>query len=322
MYEYLHGKLFNMNIEVLKEDENTRVDTYLTNVFKDIEDISLTRSLVQRYVEKGCLINGKECKKSYRLKEGDVLNIDIKYWVDISKQLDLSKGIKPQKGNLDIRYEDENMVVLFKPKGLVVHPGVGNTENTLANHFREYLESKGEYDTLLDRCGIVHRLDKGVSGLMVVAKNKRSQEYLKSLFQSKEVVKIYMASLEEGKESKDIYEYLSNLNIEDEPWKEWERVEGYIGRSSKGRYSMEFKGYEFGGSKYALSYFKFFGNRVLVKIDTGRMHQIRATLKYLGYHIKGDSLYGLSKGKGDGILLESVLLSFIDMNGKRLTFRV
>lgn len=310
-----------MKVDIKKGDENTRVDTYVTDILKNIKDISLTRSLVQRYVEKGCLINGKECKKSYRLKEGDILNIDIKYWEEISKQLDLSKEIKPQKGNLDIRYEDENMVVLFKPKGLVVHPGVGNMDNTLANHFREYLESKGEYDTLLDRCGIVHRLDKGVSGLMVVAKNKKSQEYLKSLFQSKSVVKIYMAFLEEGKESKDIYVYLSKLDIEDEPWKDWERVEGYIGRSSKDRYMMEFKKYEFSGSKYALSYFKFFSNKVLIKIDTGRMHQIRATLKYLGYHIKGDRLYGLSKGKEEGIQLESVLLSFVDMNGKRLTFR-
>ena len=311
-----------MEIHIEKSNINKRVDTLLSEILKEK---SLTRNIVQRYLEKGCTVNGKRCKRSYKFKEGDILNIDEEYWDNVKKDLDLSDEILPQKGQLDIRYEDENLIVLYKPKGLVVHPGVGNREGTLANFLREYLESKGEYDTLMDRCGIVHRLDKGVSGLMVVAKNKGSQEYLKSQFKDNSVIKIYRAELEESKnveQDLDIEKYLKELNIELQPWKSWEKMEGYIGRSSVNRYKMEFKKYEFGGSKYALSYIKFFGKEVLIKIDTGRMHQIRSTLEYLGFHIKGDSLYGKSSDGNEMIMLESVLLSFLNIDGKRLIFTV
>jgi len=311
-----------MEIHIEKSNINKRVDTLLSEILKEK---SLTRNIVQRYLEKGCTVNGKRCKRSYKFKEGDILNIDEEYWDNVKKDLDLSDEILPQKGQLDIRYEDENLIVLYKPKGLVVHPGVGNREGTLANFLREYLESKGEYDTLMDRCGIVHRLDKGVSGLIVVAKNKGSQEYLKSQFKDNSVIKIYRAELEESKnveQDLDIEKYLKELNIELQPWKSWEKMEGYIGRSSVNRYKMEFKKYEFGGSKYALSYIKFFGKEVLIKIDTGRMHQIRSTLEYLGFHIKGDSLYGKSSDGNEMIMLESVLLSFLNIDGKRLIFTV
>jgi len=311
-----------MEIHIEKSNINKRVDTLLSEILKEK---SLTRNIVQRYLEKGCTVNSKECKRSYKLKEGDILGIDEEYWDNVKKDLDLSDEILPQKGQLDIRYEDENLIVLYKPKGLVVHPGVGNREGTLANFLREYLESKGEYDTLMDRCGIVHRLDKGVSGLIVVAKNKGSQEYLKSQFKDNSVIKIYRAELEESKnveQDLDIEKYLKELNIELQPWKSWEKMEGYIGRSSVNRYKMEFKKYEFGGSKYALSYIKFFGKEVLIKIDTGRMHQIRSTLEYLGFHIKGDSLYGKSSDGNEMIMLESVLLSFLNIDGKRLIFTV
>ena len=311
-----------MNIEIKDNNIGKRVDSLLSEILKEK---SLTRNIVQKYIEKGCTVNGKECKRSYKLKEGDILEIDEQYWDSIKQNLDLSKEILPQKAKLDIRYEDENLIVLYKPKGLVVHPGVGNREGTLANHLRYYLESKKIYDTLMDRCGIVHRLDKGVSGLMVVAKNKDNQEYLKTQFKENSVIKIYRAELEESKnieQNLDINKYLSELNIELQPWKKWEKVEGYIGRSSKNRYKMEFRRYEFEGSKHALSYVKFFGNDALIKIETGRMYQIRSTFEYLGYHIKGDSLYGKNTENSNNIMLESVLLSFKDINNKRLTFTI
>ena len=311
-----------MNINIQEKNIGVRVDILISEILREK---SLTRNIIQRYIEKGCTVNGKRCKRSYKLKEGDILEIDEKYWDTVKRDLDLSNEILPQKGNLDIRYEDDNLIVLYKSKGLVVHPGVGNRDNTLANFLREYLESKGEYDTLLDRCGIVHRLDKGVSGLMVVAKNKGSQDFLKGQFKDGSVIKIYRAELEESKDIEhnlDIKKYLKELNIELQPWKSWEKMEGYIGRSSVNRYKMEFKKYEFSGSKYALSYIKFFGKEVLIKIDTGRMHQIRSTLEYLGYHIKGDCLYGNGKEGNDMIMLESVLLSFLNIDGKRLIFTV
>ena len=309
-----------MKIRIDKKEEGKRVDTFLSEILKD-KGVSISRSILQKYIQNGCIVNGRSCKKGYRLKEGDIVEINEEYWEELKKGLDLSDEIIPQKGKLDIRYEDKNFLVLYKPKGLVMHPGVGNKKDTLANYVRYYLESKGEYDDLVDRAGIVHRLDKGVSGLVVIGKNKESQEFLKREFKNRRVIKIYYAVLEEYtniEQEFDLKEYVRKMNIKMKPWEKWKKVEGYIGRSKTDRYKMEFKGYEFPGSKYALSYILFGGNEAIIKIETGRMHQIRATLNYLGYHIKGDSLYG--RGSGDNIMLEAVLLSFRDMNGKRLVF--
>lgn len=310
-----------MIIKIDSKDEGVRLDNKIFSILKDTLDNRLTRSVVQQYLSNGCTVNGKSSKKSYKVKSEDVLDIEMQYWEGIVRDIDLSKEILSQKGELDIRYEDANLMVIYKPKGLIVHPGVGNKDNTLANYIRYYLEEKGEYDSLMDRCGIVHRLDKGVSGLIVVAKNKNTQEYLKSQFKEKKVIKIYHAYLEESKELEhglDLRSYVKEMNINLQPWKDWEKVEGYIGRNRRDRYKMEFEPYQFSGSKYALSYFFFSNDQVLIKIDTGRMHQIRCSLEYLGYHIKGDSLYGKSK-EGDKIMLESVLLSFVKEDGDRLT---
>ena len=307
-----------MRIRIDNKEEGKRVDTFISEKLKK-EGIS--RSILQKHIQNGCIVNDKPCKKGYRLKEGDIVEINEEYWEELKKGLDLSDEIIPQKGKLDIRYEDKNFLVLYKPKGLVMHPGVGNKKGTLANYVRNYLESKGEYDDLVDRAGIVHRLDKGVSGLVVIGKNKESQEFLKREFKNRRVIKIYHAVLEEYtniEQEFDLKECVRKMNIKMKPWEKWKKVEGYIGRSKTDRYKMEFKGYEFPGSKYALSYILFGENEAIIKIETGRMHQIRATLNYLGYHIKGDSLYGM--GSGDNIMLEAVLLSFLDMNGKRLVF--
>ncbi len=310
-----------MEIQIKEQYVGERVDTVVSKLIKEKD---LSRNIIQRYLKEGCHVNNRECKRSYKLKQGDILNIDYKYWGNVVNEIDLSTDIKPQKGELDIRYEDNDLIVLYKSKGLVVHPGVGNRENTLANYLRGYLESKSGYDCLMDRAGIVHRLDKGVSGLMVVAKNKKTQEYLKEQFKERSVIKIYRATLEEGKKFArkiDLEEYIKEMNINLEPWKKWEKMEGYIGRSSRNRYMMEFKRYQFAGSKYALSYILFAKKEALVKIDTGRMHQIRVTLDYLGYHIQGDKLYGHSE-TDNGIMLESVLLSFLDRKGERISFRL
>lgn len=309
-----------MEIHIQNENIGKRVDILVSNTLKDK---SLSRSIIQKYLTQGCLVNGRECKRGYKLKGGDVVNIDEKYWNSLVKTLDISDEIGPQKGKLDIRYENKDCIVLYKPKGLVVHPGVGNTQNTLANYLRYYLESKNEYDVLMDRAGIVHRLDKGVSGLMVVAKNKRTQEYLKSQFKKREVIKIYHAYLEEDTKIEQFKEYkkfLQQMDIKLQPWSSWKKVEGYIGRDRVNRYMMEFRSYEFEGSRKAISYFLFSKNEVLVKIETGRMHQIRVTLKHMGYHIRGDKMYGM--GKGEEIMLESVLLCFKDFSGNQLTFTV
>ncbi len=324
-----------MKKKIESENEGKRLDLFIYESLKQEGYAKLTRTIVQNFLEDGCLVNGQVLKKSYKLKVDDEIDIDTQFWSNIEEDIDLSEDIRPEEGDLDIRYEDEDLLVIYKPKGLVVHPGVGNVSNTLANYLRSYLEKKSEYDQLLDRSGIVHRLDRGVSGLMVVAKRKESQEYLKKEFQERSVVKIYHANIDRFRESSlpsfkefeqisDVKKYLENMDISFEPWKEWYKMRGYIGRSSKNRYKMEFKPYEFGGSKIAESYILKSGNQALIKIETGRMHQIRASLEYLGLHIKGDNLYGPKSMDplSEYIELEAVLLSFRDMKGEVLIFKV
>lgn len=321
-----------MEIKITEENKGRRIDVFLLEILRDTVP-GITRTLVQDNISNGCLVNGVGCKKSYKLREGNLVSLDMDFWENLSSTVDLSENIIAQNGELDIRYEDADLLVLYKQKGIAVHPGVGNLDNTLANYVRMYLEKKGEYDPLVDRAGIVHRLDKGVSGIMVLAKNKETQEFLKSEFANRRVVKIYHAYVErvgDREMSKDferdidLKKYLSEMDISFEPWKEWFNMRGYIGRSSKNRYKMEFKLYEFGGSKFAESYILKSGNEVLVKIETGRMHQIRASLEYLGLRIVGDTLYGSrgDSGNSDSIMLESVLLSFVNKDRNRLTFTV
>ncbi len=303
-----------------------RIDKCLVDILKNFDIKIPSRSLLQQLIGEKVLVNGGIVKRSYKLKERDVLEIDKEAFQSALEKIDLSISIVPQKKELEIVYEDSNYIVLNKEKGMVVHPGVGNSKGTLANYIRGYLEGKQEYDPLVDRAGIVHRLDKGVSGLMVVAKKKEMQEFLKKQFQNHEVEKIYRMETKKFKESElDMLEIVDRFSLEDgvDIDKRWLTVKGYIGRSRSNRIRMEFKSYEFGGSKFAVSHFLRIGeDTFLVKIDTGRMHQIRATLFYLGRYITGDSLYtpGSRVFTPDSINLESIYLSFKDSCGEKKIF--
>lgn len=318
-------------MQVKVEGSNKRLDKVVTEILTS-KGFDLTRTIVQDNISNLSKVNSNREKKSYKLKGGDIIDLDIEGWKKLAKDLDLSSKILPQKGDLDIRYEDEDLLVMYKPKGLVVHPGVGNKEDTLANYLRYYLEEKGIYDNLLDRSGIVHRLDKGVSGLMVVAKNKPTQDFLKEQFQNHNVIKIYKAKVEQFgqnndpefnkyRKDRDLNNILKDFDINKKVWFNWYLADGYIGRSRKNRYKMEFKKYKSGNAKRAVSYILPSENEMLIKIETGRMHQIRATLEYLGLHISGDNLYGVSKKvyESSNISLESVFLSFLKPSGERIT---
>ena len=229
--------------------------------------------------------------------------------------------------------------MLKKPKGISVHPGVNNTKDTLANFVVGYLTKNGEYDATMDRGGVVHRLDKSVSGLIVFAKNKIMQKHLQKQFENHTVQKIYLADIVMGENTKAevfskipekeidpqtvIDEFVRNGGIEE--GNEWLKVEGYIGRSSVNRKKTIFKTYPSGNAKYALSFIRFLSKeKALVVIKTGRMYQIRASLEYLGIYIKGDTLFQTLKG-GDtpnAIELESIYLAFEDMQGRLVIYRL
>lgn len=311
-----------------KNFENKRIDKCLVDILKNMNIKIPSRSFLTKVMNDNIMVNGRTVKRSYRLKEGDVLEIEKENIEKILKDTDLSGKIIPEKGELNIVYENDEYIVLNKQKGFVVHPGAGNHSGTIANYIRRYLEDKGEYDPLVDRAGIVHRLDKGVSGLMIVAKSKESQEYLKNQFQNHLVTKIYSAETEKFKESElDTLTVVDGYSLENgfELNSNWFTVKGYIGRSRSNKLKMEFKPYEFEGSKSAVSHILKVGEeKFLVKIDTGRMHQIRATMLYMGRYIKGDDLYkpGNSENLPDSISLEAVYLEFKDMDGKQRIFNI
>jgi 23S rRNA pseudouridine1911/1915/1917 synthase len=310
-----------MKITIDSKFHDERLDKFIELQLKELGFDQATRSMIKDNVSEGSKVNSEDVKPSYRLKQGDEIDIDQEYWENFFETQDLSEEIIPQKGELNILYEDQYLIVLLKPKGLVVHPGVGNQKDTLANYLKEYLQSKNEFDINMDRAGIVHRLDKGVSGIMVTAKNKSVQEKLKQLFARREVEKIYLAQVERFKPSElesfskqDLDKVLDEVMNQEISYEDWFKAKGYIGRDNVNRYKMAFKLYEFGGSKSAKSFFlPIKEDQILIKIVTGRMHQIRATLYYYGYYIKGDNLYTPGKGEStsEEIMLKSIYLSFI-----------
>ncbi len=219
-------------------------------------------------------INGKDVKASKLVKKGDVLEL---CWEE-----EPPLHIIPQDIPLDIIYEDENCVVVNKAQGMVVHPGAGNRQNTLANaiYYRmTALEPAVQNWASGLRPGIVHRLDKETSGVIIAAYNERSHAFLSQQFKSRKTKKNYIAIVcGAPKEKKG-------------------RIETFIARDPKDRkrFAVSDKG------KSALTFYKVLKTKgnyslVLLRPKTGRTHQLRVHLKYLGCPILGDSLYG-SKDK-------------------------
>jgi len=319
-------------VHIDETNQGIRADAFVSTNFK-----VHSRSFLKHNWERLISINGKMGKPSYKLRKGDVLEIQDE---EVDKLLEEHSygDIIPQHHTLDIVYEDKDFLIINKPKNLVVHPGVGNPKDTLVNYVVEYLQSKNEYDTRMERGGIVHRLDKPVSGLILFAKNAESQLYFQKQFEEHNVEKIYLAKVEyENDLNEELREKFPTkpLDVSEELDKlvqnnfeidgTWLKVEGYIGRSSINRMKMAFKTYSFNHGRAALSYIKPVSeNEFLVIIKTGRMHQIRATMEYLRANIVGDTLYKTLKGgiAPDEIALESILICCNDMQGKRLINRL
>jgi 23S rRNA pseudouridine1911/1915/1917 synthase len=307
-----------------------RLDVFLFESLKRRGYDKFSRNFLQENWEKLVFVNDSLPKYSYKLKAEDKIRINWEKIKELEESIDRSKEILAEEGNLNVLFEEEDFLIVDKPKGMVVHPGIGNPSNTLVNKVRGYLEEKGEYDKGLKRVGLVHRLDKGVSGVIVFAKTSQMQEHLQKQFEEHKVKKIYLAKVEYKRIPPEIEKLFpeGNMDIQREIEQlentdfdfgdDWYRVEGYIGRSNRNRIKMLFRRYKGGGSRQAISYIKPISKeKVLISIKTGRMHQIRATLNYLGINIKGDTLYEKSMGKSipEEIALRSIFLSFNDLDG-------
>jgi len=321
-------------IKTKQKQSGKRLDVFLLEQLEQRGLDMFSRNFLTNNWGKLIRVNGKYLKQSYKLKTGDEVHIDMEEIEQLKKKMNRSSKIKSQEGKLDVLFETEDFLVLEKPKGMVVHPGIGNREGTLANYVRGYLEKKGEFDSTVDRAGIVHRLDKAVSGLIVFAKNLAMQKHLRKQFENHEVKKVYLADIEYKQLRRGVKKFFpeQNLDIDEEITKleerdfecnsSWFKVQGYIARSSRNRIKMRFRKYLGRSGKQVLSYIKPISDeQVLVVIKTGRMHQIRATLEYLGIGIKGDTLYGLSKSSTlpEKIALESILLGFQELDGYDFT---
>ena len=270
-------------IIVNKDAEGNRLDAYIASL-----DLELSRTRVKKLIEDGkVLVNNKSEKESYKVKENDNIKIEI----EPPKESKLEAENIP----LDIIYEDNDIIVINKAKGMVVHPGNGNTSGTLVNavlaHCKNSLSGIGGEL----RPGIVHRIDKDTSGLIIVAKNDKAHLNISEQIKNHEVTKIYTA--------------LVRGNIPENE----ATIDMPIARSKTDRKKMavDEKG------KNAVTHIKVverFGKYTLlkVKIDTGRTHQIRVHLSKIGYPIVGDEVY--SNGKNEfgvsGQMLHSTILEF------------
>lgn len=269
-------------IEVI-EDFNKRIDAYVPLKVKE-----LSRTAVQRLIDEGkILVNEKIEKASYKVQNGDKIEIEIPKVKETK--------LEAQNIPVPVVYEDNDIIVVNKPKGMVVHPANGNLDGTLVNAILAMCKDSlsgigGEI-----RPGIVHRLDKDTSGLLIVAKNDMAHINMSNQIKNREVEKKYIA--------------LVKGNVPDEE----ATIDMPIARSKIDRKKMAVDK----NGKVAVTHFKVlekYENYTLleIKIDTGRTHQIRVHMSYIGYPIVGDSVYSSGKNEFgvEGQMLHARFLKF------------
>ena len=264
---------------VLENEENMRIDNYLSL------KTDISRSKIQNLIKNNSVfVHGKAEKSSYKIQVNDEITFEY---------IEEENHLEPEKMNLDIVYEDNDILVINKPNGLVVHPAPGNYKHTLANGLSYYSENlsnvNGEF-----RPGIVHRIDAYTTGLLVVAKNNKAHEFLADLLARKEIERTYIA-------------LVWGVIKEDSG-----TIDAPIGRDIKDRKKMAVVA----NGKNAITHFKVLdrfkkATLIEVSLETGRTHQIRVHMSYIGTPILGDTLYGNKSDLITRQALHSYKISFI-----------
>lgn len=247
-----------------------RLDLFIANTYT-----SISRTKIQKSIDNGDIIlNGKHAKKRTILKDGDCVTIDED---SFTKQNEIN--LEPQDIPLSIVYEDEYFVAINKKAGMVVHPGSGNSDKTLVNAILYHLDSIST-GSANDRPGIVHRLDKNTSGIILIAKNDEAHNALAALFANRTIKKEYLGIC--------IGRYPKEHDIIDMP----------IGRKKNDplRYCVSDNGKN-AITEYTLLSYKSGMSLHRFQLHTGRTHQIRVHCKHMGFPIVQDSLYGGDRKK-------------------------
>ena len=275
-----------MKYIVDENDKKKRLDKFLQE-----KDLNITRSYIKTLIEEGYIkVNEEKVKSGYSLKKDDIVDIVIKE--------DETCDINPENIPVDIVYEDDDIIIVNKPKGMVVHPANGNYTGTLVNALMYSHKDKLSSINGSIRPGIIHRIDKDTSGILVVAKNDEAHKKLSSIFKVHDIKREYIA-LVKGIVKEDRLD----INLP-------------IGRSAKDRKKMAVTNKN---SREAITHIevleRFYSSNVtLVKatLETGRTHQIRVHMSYMHHPIVGDEVYGKKdpKFKVTGQMLHAKLLGF------------
>ena len=269
-----------MSFEIkVESEEEKRIDSFLA------EELDLSRNKIQKLVKQKLVkVNGKEISNNYLVKMGDSIFVDDDLNYDIS--------VEAMDIPIDVIYEDDDLLVINKASGMVVHPAPGHYTGTLVNAllYRFQLSNK---DSI--RPGIVHRLDKDTSGVMLVAKNDKTHDALSKMIANKEVERHYLAIVD------GVIKHDTGT------------IDAPIGRDANNRQKMAVTDVH---GKDAITHFRVletFSNHTLVEciLETGRTHQIRVHMAYIGHPVSNDPMYGYGKSTEFGQMLHSKSIRFI-----------
>lgn len=271
-------------INTEKEDTGKRIDVFLS------EETDITRSAIQKYIEQGHInVNGDPTQKNYKLRTGDIIYMDIPEPAEID--------ILPENIPLEILYEDKDVIVVNKPQGMVVHPAPGHYTGTLVNALMYHCKEELSGINGIMRPGIVHRIDKDTSGILVAAKNDRAHLSLTKQLSEHSMKRVYNAIV------------FNCFNQEEGT------VDKPIGRDKKDRKKMAVTEKN---SRHAVTHYKQLKklgkfSLMEMRLETGRTHQIRVHMAYIGHPLLGDTVYGSKKQSFglSGQVLHAKVLGFV-----------